>query len=79
MQIGDIVWRSDFGVGKIVCIVRGPAPYLVYFYKKNKELHNGNRGPDEHYWYCCKGTFTLTSTPLISLIERRRNVQDRNR
>ena len=41
MQIGDTVWREDFGVGKIVDISTGPAPYLIYFYKENVILHDG--------------------------------------
>ena len=75
MKIGDIVWRSDYGVGKIVGINYGLAPYLVYFYKEDDRLHNGNgRGPDYHYWLCHKRTFTLVrSVPLCELIERRRN------
>ena len=36
MEIGDIVWRSDYGVGKIVGIINYDlAPYLVYFYKED--------------------------------------------
>lgn len=74
MQIGNKVWREDFGVGKIVDIRVGPAPYLIYFYKENKMLHDGfGRGLDCHYYWCCKGTFTLISTSLCELIERRRN------
>lgn len=74
MQIGNKVWREDFGVGKIVDIRVGPAPYLIYFYKENKMLHDGfGRGLDCHYYLCCKGTFTLISTSLRKLIERRRN------
>ena len=76
MQIGDIVWRSDYGVGKIVGIINyGLAPYLVYFYKGNSCLHNGNgRGPDYHYWWCFKSSLTLVHpVPLCKLIERRRN------
>lgn len=51
MKIGDIVWRSNSGMGRIVDIRSSPAPYLVYFYKENNRLHNGNdRGSDYHYW-----------------------------
>lgn len=72
MKIGDIVWRSDYGVGKIVDC--GLASYLVYFYKEDDRLHNGGRGPDYHYWLCHKRTLTLVrSVPLCELIERRRN------
>lgn len=75
MKIGDIVWRSDYGVGKIVGINYGLAPYLVYFYKEDDRLHNGGgRGPDFHYWLCHERTLTLVrSVPLCKLIERRRN------
>lgn len=69
MKIGDIVWRSNSGMGRIVDIRSSPAPYLVYFYKENNRLHNGNdRGPD------CRSSLTLVrSVPLCKLIERRRN------
>ena len=75
MRIGDIVWRSDYGVGKIVGINYSIMPYLVYFYKENDRLHNGGgRGPDCHYWLCHEGSLTLLpSVPLCKLIERRRN------
>lgn len=75
MKIGDVVWRSDFGVGKIVGIKPALTPYLVYFYKENDQLHNGgDRGPDYHYWLCHKRSLTLVhSVPLYKLIERRRN------
>lgn len=75
MEIGDIVWRSDFGMGRIVDIKFSPAPYLVYFYKENKCLHNGNgRGPDCRYWWCFRSSLTLVrSVSLCKLIERRRN------
>lgn len=74
MEIGDIVWRKDFGVGRIVEIKSSSlTPYLVYFYKENKCLHNGNgRGPDNHYWLCCTGTLTPTHPTLGVLVERRR-------
>lgn len=74
MQIGDTVWRKDFGVGKIVDISTGPVPYLIYFYKENVILHDGfGRGSDCHYYWCAPRTFILISRPLFSLIERRRN------
>ena len=70
MKIGDVVWRSDFGD-----IRSSPAPYLVYFYKENNRLHNGNdRGPDCRYWWCFRSSLTLVrSVSLCKLIERRRN------
>lgn len=52
MKIGDIVWRSNSGMGRIIDIRSSSAPYLVYFYKENNRLYNGNdRGPDCHYWW----------------------------
>lgn len=46
MKIGDIVWRSNSGMGRIIDIRSSSAPYLVYFYKENNRLYNGNdRGP----------------------------------
>ena len=69
MKIGDLVWRNDYGVGKVVS-----TNYLVYFYKEDNRLHDGGRGPDYHYWLCHKRTLTLVrSVPLCKLIERRRN------
>lgn len=75
MQIGDVVWRSDFGVGKIVDIKPTLTPCLVYFYKEDDRLHNGGgRGPDCHYWLCHKRSLTLVhSVPLCKLIERRQH------
>ena len=75
MKIGDIVWRSNSGMGRIIDIRSSPAPYLVYFYKENNRLHNGNdRGPDCHYWWCFRSSLTLVrSVSLCKLIERRRN------
>lgn len=75
MKIGDIVWRSNSGMGRIIDIRSSSAPYLVYFYKENNRLHNGNdRGPDCRYWWCFRSSLTLVrSVPLYKLIERRRN------
>jgi hypothetical protein len=75
MEIGDIVWRSDYGMGRVVGFEHCLAPCLVYFYKENKCLHNGNgRGPDCHYWLCMENSLTLVrSVSLCKLIERRRN------
>jgi hypothetical protein len=75
MKIGDIVWRSDYGMGRVVGFEHCLAPCLVYFYKENKCLHNGNgRGPDCHYWLCMENSLTLVrSVSLCKLIERRRN------
>lgn len=75
MQIGDIVWRHDYGVGKIVGTNYSLTPYLVYFYKEDNRLYDGGgRGPDCHYRLCYKGSLThVRSMPLCKLIERRRN------
>lgn len=75
MKIGDIVWRNDYGMGRVVGFEHCLAPCLVYFYKENKCLHNGNgRGPDCHYWLCMENSLTLVrSVSLCKLIERRRN------
>lgn len=70
MKIGDIVWRSNSGMGRIVDIRSSPAPYLVYFYKENNRLHNGNdRGPDYHYWWSYAEDLKLISS-VRTLIER---------
>lgn len=76
MQIGDIVWRHDFGAGRIVDIdIYSLTPYLVYFYKEDNRLHDGGgKGPRCHYWLCFEGSLTLVhSVPLCKLIERRHN------
>lgn len=51
MKIGDIVWRHDYGVGRIVDInIYSLTLYLVYFYKEDNRLHDGGgKGPDCHY------------------------------
>lgn len=38
MEIGDIVFHQEYGVGKIK-FIDGLA-YLVYYYKENPLLHN---------------------------------------
>ena len=76
MEIGDIVWRHDYGVGRIVDIdIYSLTQYLVYFYKEDNRLHDGGgKGPDCHYWLCFKESLTLVhSVSLCKLIERRRN------
>lgn len=75
MKIGDLVWRNDYGVGKVVGTSYSLTPYLVYFYKENDRLYDGgSRGPDCHCRLCHKRSLTLVhSVPLCKLIERRRN------
>lgn len=73
MKIGDIVWRSNSGMGRIIDIRSSSAPYLVYFYKENNRLYNGNdRGPDYHYWWSWIEDLMFIS-PLRFLIERRQH------
>lgn len=73
MKIGDIVWRSNSGMGRIVDIRSSPAPYLVYFYKENNRLHNGNdRGPDCRYWWSWTEDL-ISISPLRFLIIRRQH------
>lgn len=73
MKIGDIVWRSNSGMGRIIDIRSSSAPYLVYFYKENNRLYNGNdRGPDCRYWWSWIEDLMFIS-PLRFLIERRQH------
>lgn len=68
MEIGDIVWRHDYGVGRIVDIdIYSLTPYLVYFYKEDNRLHDGGgKGPDCHYWLCFKGiTYSCTFSVFV--------------
>lgn len=75
MEIGDLVRRNDYGVGKVVGTNYSLTPYLVYFYKEDNRLHDGGgKGPDCHYWLCREESLTLVrSVSLYKLIERRRN------
>ena len=54
MEIGDMVFHQEYGVGQIEDIDKsfGLFQYLVYYYKENISLHNGNGGSDYHYWCC---------------------------
>lgn len=72
MKIGDIVWRNDYGVGKVVGFETCLAPCLVYFYKENISLHNGNGGSDYHYWWSYAEDLKLNSS-VRTLIERRQH------
>ena len=78
MEIGDIVWRHDYGVGRIVDInIYSLTPYLVYFYKEDNRLHDGaiepRSCPDNHGWWFSSGDIKRMKClpPLASLIERR--------
>ena len=73
MKIGDIVWRINSGMGRIIDIRSSSAPYLVYFYKENNRLYNGNdRGPDCRYWWSYAEDLKLISS-VRTLIERRQH------
>lgn len=72
MKIGDLVWRNDYGVGKVVGFESCLAPCLVYFYKENPLLHNGFIGPNFHYWWSYAEDLKLISS-VRTLIERRQH------
>ena len=72
MKIGDIVWRSNSGMGRIIDIRSSSAPYLVYYYKENPLLHNGSIGPNFHYWWSYAEDLKLISS-VRTLIERRQH------
>ena len=53
LNIGDIVYHIYYGIGQIEDIDKDlgePFQYLVYYYKENISLRNGNGGSDYHYW-----------------------------
>lgn len=70
MKTGDIVFHQEYGVGKIK-FIDGLA-YLVYYYKENISLHNGNGGSNYHYWWSWIEDLMFIS-PLRFLIERRQH------
>lgn len=72
MKIGDIVWRNDYGVGKVVGFETCLAPCLVYYYKENISLHNGNGGSNYHYWWSWIEDL-ISISPLRFLIIRRQH------
>ena len=76
LNIGDIVYHHEFGIGRIEAIDNdifgSDLQYLVYYYKENKILHNGNGGESCHYWWSYIEDLTIVS-PLHNLIERRRH------
>lgn len=53
LNIGDMVYHKYYGIGQIEDIDKSfkPFQYLVYYYKENISLHNGNGGSDYHYWW----------------------------
>lgn len=70
MEIGDIVFHQEYGVGKIK-FIDGLA-YLVYYYKENPLLRNGSIGPSFHYWWSYAEDLKLISS-VRTLIERRQH------
>lgn len=70
MEIGDIVFHQEYGVGKIKNF--DGLVYLVYYYKENFLLHNGFIGPNHHYWWSHAEELEPIS-PIRALIERRQH------
>lgn len=72
LNIGDIVYHKDYGIGQIEDIDKSfePFQYLIYYYKENISLHNGNGGSNYHYWWSWIEDLIFIS-PLRFLIERR--------
>lgn len=73
LNIGDIVYHKYYGIGQIEDIDKSSKPfqYLVYYYKENISLHNGNSGSDYHYWWSWIEDLTFVVS-LRSLIKRRK-------
>lgn len=75
LNIGDIVYHKYYGIGQIEDIDKSfgePFQYLVYYYKENISLHNGNDGSNYHYWWSWIEDLIFIS-PLHYLIERRKH------
>lgn len=75
LNIGDMVYHQDFGMGRIEAIddmFNPDLQYLVYYYKENGILHSGNGGEDNHYWWSYIEDLTFVSS-LRYLTERRRH------
>lgn len=75
MEIGDMVFHQEYGVGQIEDIDKsfGLFQYLVYYYKENISLHNGNGGSDYHYlWWSYAEDLKLVSS-VRTLIKRRQH------
>ena len=81
MEIGDIVFHQEYGVGQIedidktLLMMHFEEPlfqYLVYYYKENPLLHNGSIGPNFHYWWSYAEDLKLISS-VRTLIERRQH------
>ena len=74
MKIGDIVYHKYYGIGQIKDIDESFElfQYLVYYYKENISLHNGNCGSDYHYWWSYAEDLKPISS-VRTLIERRQH------
>lgn len=74
LNIGDIVYHKYYGIGQIEDIDKSfePFQYLVYYYKENISLHNGNGGSNYHYWWSWIEDL-ISISPLRSLIIRRQH------
>ena len=75
LNIGDIVYHKYYGIGQIEDIDKSfgePFQYLVYYYKENISLHNGNGDSNYHYWWSWIEDLIFIS-PLHYLIERRKH------
>lgn len=74
LNIGDIVYHKYYGIGQIEDIDKSfeSFQYLVYYYKENISLHNGNGGSDYHYWWSWIEDL-ISISPLRFLIIRRQH------
>lgn len=74
LNIGDIVYHKYYGIGQIEDIDKSfeSFQYLVYYYKENISLHNGNGGSDYHYWWSWIENL-ISISPLRFLIIRRQH------
>jgi len=75
MEIGDMVFHQECGVGQIEDIDKsfGLFQYLVYYYKENISLHNGNGGSDYHYWWWSYAEDLKLVSSVRTLIKRRQH------
>lgn len=74
LNIGDIVYHKYYGIGQIEDIDKSfeSFQYLVYYYKENISLHNGNGGSNYHYWWSWIEDL-ISISPLRFLIIRRQH------
>ena len=75
-MIGDFIRHPYYGVGKVIRIRHESE--LVYFFKENKNLHDGGIDPgtceDHHGWWYYLEDIKMMKIPLglRLLIEKRR-------